>query len=147
MPTTAHNTVHVAVGVLVQNEHILIAQRPKDKHQGGLWEFPGGKVEAGESVPAALARELAEEVNLRLSCSEFSPLMQVPFSYPDKSVLLDVYLAKLSPSAMQKAKGLEGQEVRWVHYKSLADFTFPAANKPIVEAVLRLMANTDTPHF
>uniref|UniRef100_UPI00257B3615 NUDIX domain-containing protein n=1 Tax=Thalassolituus sp. UBA2009 TaxID=1947658 RepID=UPI00257B3615 len=82
-------TVHVAVAVVVVNDHdILIARRPDDKHQGGLWEFPGGKVEAGESVTAALVRELDEEVALSVTEQSMSPLLPIPFDYPDKSVLL-----------------------------------------------------------
>lgn len=70
--------VHVAVAVAVVNEDILIARRPDDKHQGGLWEFPGGKVEANESVESALIRELDEEVALPISAEHISPLMQIP---------------------------------------------------------------------
>ena len=83
--------VHVAVGVVVVNgQDVLIARRPDDKHQGGLWEFPGGKVEEGEDVVAALVRELDEEVALKVRPETVSSLMQIPFTYPDKSVLLDV---------------------------------------------------------
>lgn len=123
--------VHVAVGVVVDEQRrILISQRASAAHQGGLWEFPGGKVEAGESVTRALARELREE--LGIGFSESRPLLLVPHDYGDKAVLLDVHLVtQLSGNA----RGLEGQPLAWVTVQELARYEFPAANVPIVEAL------------
>lgn len=132
--------VHVAVAVAVVNEDILIARRPDDKHQGGLWEFPGGKVEAGETTAAALVRELDEEVALPVSTDHMSPLMEIPFHYPDKSVLLDVLWVDVPMNNALLAHGAEGQEVRWVHYSRLAEFQFPEANGPILEAVIERLS-------
>ncbi|MGL5393494.1 MAG: NUDIX domain-containing protein, partial [Shewanella sp.] len=82
--------VHVAVGIIINADaHILLAKRPDHLHQGGKWEFPGGKVEAGESVTAALIRELKEELNL--SVQACSPFMLLSYDYPDKQVLLDIH--------------------------------------------------------
>tara|TARA_Y100001934_G_scaffold251172_1_gene314103 strand:+ start:586 stop:993 length:408 start_codon:yes stop_codon:yes gene_type:complete len=128
--------VHVAVAVAVVNEDILIARRPDDKHQGGLWEFPGGKVEAGETTADALVRELDEEVALPVTTEHMSPLMEIPFNYSDKSVLLEVLWVDVPMNNALLAHGAEGQEVRWVHYSKLADFQFPEANGPILDAVL-----------
>ena len=128
--------VHVAVAVAVVNEDILIARRPDDKHQGGLWEFPGGKVEAGETTADALVRELDEEVALPVTTEHMSPLMESPFNYSDKSVLLEVLWVDVPMNNALLAHGAEGQEVRWVHYSKLADFQFPEANGPILDAVL-----------
>ncbi len=127
--------VHVAVAVAVVNEDILIARRPDDKHQGGLWEFPGGKVEAGETTADALVRELDEEVALPVTTEHMSPLMEIPFNYPDKCVLLEVLWVDVPMNNALLAHGAEGQEVRWVHYSKLADFQFPEANGPILDAV------------
>ena len=127
--------VHVAVAVAVVNEDILIARRPDDKHQGGLWEFPGGKVEPGETTAEALVRELDEEVALPVATEHMSPLMEIPFNYPDKSVLLEVLWVDVPMNNALLAHGAEGQEVRWVHYSKLADFLFPEANGPILDAV------------
>ncbi|MBN57039.1 8-oxo-dGTP diphosphatase MutT [Thalassolituus sp. UBA3500] len=127
--------VHVAVAVAVVNEDILIARRPDDKHQGGLWEFPGGKVEPGETTAEALVRELDEEVALPVATEHMSPLMEIPFNYPDKSVLLEVLWVDVPMNNALLAHGAEGQEVRWVHYSKLADFQFPEANGPILDAV------------
>ena len=91
MPNTEpKKIVHVAVGVIVDaNQHILIALRPDNVHQGGLWEFPGGKVERNETVESALDRELFEELGLRVvSCEQ---LVKIQHDYTDKSVLLDVW--------------------------------------------------------
>lgn len=127
--------VHVAVAVAVVNEDVLIARRPDDKHQGGLWEFPGGKVEPGETTAEALVRELDEEVALPVATENMSPLMEIPFNYPDKSVLLEVLWVDVPINNALLAHGAEGQEVRWVHYSKLADFQFPEANGPILDAV------------
>ena len=82
--------VHVAAAViLAEDGRILIAKRPDDKHQGGLWEFPGGKVEEGEEVRVALARELEEELGIRPTTAR--PLIQVRHDYPNKQILLDVW--------------------------------------------------------
>jgi 8-oxo-dGTP diphosphatase len=135
--------VHVAVAVAVVNEDVLIARRPADKHQGGLWEFPGGKVEAGESTAAALVRELDEEVALPVSHEHMSPLMEIPFNYPDKSVLLEVLWVDVPMNNALLAHGAEGQEVRWVHYSKLNDFQFPEANGPILDAVIARLSYLD----
>ena len=133
--------VHVAVAVVVVNDQdILIAHRSADQHQGGLWEFPGGKVEANESPEAALIRELDEEVALSVRSEQISPLMQIPFQYPDKSVLLDVMWVDSNINDALLAHGAEGQEVRWVPFSRLAEFDFPEANQPIIDAIVNRLA-------
>lgn len=123
--------VHVAVGVVVGNDgKILIAKRPQAAHQGGLWEFPGGKVDAGENIHQALNRELKEELAIDVIASE--PLIQIRHHYPDKSVLLDVYKVTCFDG---QPRGAEGQPICWVHPKALTDFEFPAANRPIIQAI------------
>ncbi|PZP22436.1 Nudix family hydrolase [Pseudomonas kuykendallii] len=122
--------IHVAAAVIrAADGRVLIARRPDDKHQGGLWEFPGGKVEDGEAVEAALARELAEE--LGIAVTQARPLIQVRHDYPDKQVLLDVWEVSAFSG---EAHGAEGQPLAWVAPRHLADYDFPAANAPIVAA-------------
>ena len=122
--------VHVVAAVIRNaRQEILLALRPSDKHMGGLWEFPGGKCEVGESPQQALARELHEELGIVIDSPQ--PLIQVRHNYPDLHVLLDVYEV-LSFSG--QAYGAEGQEVRWVAPSALTDYQFPAANRPIVTA-------------
>ena len=124
--------IHVAAAVIKNGDgQILIAKRSADQHQGGLWEFPGGKVEPGEPVSVALARELEEELGIEVTHS--SPLIKVPHHYADKSVLLDVYEVTQFEG---EAWGREGQPVEWVNPGDLDKFQFPAANKPILNACL-----------
>ena len=111
--------------------NILIAQRPQNKHQGGKWEFPGGKVEAGESRRAALARELNEELGIDIGRS--ARLISVYHEYEDKSIYLDVYEITQWEGT---ASGREGQPVQWVRPSALHDFEFPEANRPIIEAAI-----------
>ena len=122
--------LHVAAGV-IRNAHgqVLIAKRPLDKHQGGLWEFPGGKVEPSETAEAALARELAEELGIAVTAAR--PLIQVRHDYPDKEVLLDVW--EVSAFAGDP-HGAEGQPIVWVAPEDLPRYEFPMANRPIITA-------------
>nr|GEY60322.1 arginine biosynthesis bifunctional protein ArgJ, chloroplastic [Tanacetum cinerariifolium] len=105
------------------------ADRRAVYRSGGLWEFPGGKVEAGESVDAALARELHEE--LGISVTSARPLIKISHDYPDKQVLLDVWEVS---SFTGEPHGVEGQPLAWVSQRELAEYDFPAANRPIVAA-------------
>lgn len=109
---------------------VLIARRPPGVHQGNLWEFPGGKLEAGEDVRGALRRELWEE--LHIEPTELRPLIRVPYRYPDRHVLLDVWQVDAYRGS---ASGREGQPIRWVAPERLADYRFPAADLPIVSAL------------
>ena len=122
--------VHVAAAVIRGADgKILIARRADTQHQGGLWEFPGGKVEAGESVQVALGRELQEELGIAVKAAR--PLIKVQHDYPDKQVLLDVWEVS---SFTGEPHGAEGQPLAWVTPRDLAEYEFPAANEPIVAA-------------
>jgi 8-oxo-dGTP diphosphatase len=123
--------MHVAVGV-VRNDRgeVLLGRRHEGAHQGGLWEFPGGKVEPGETVTEALKREFHEEVGLDVR--DFRPLIRVPYSYPDKQVLLDVWIIH---EFSGEPHGREGQPVEWVALSDLPQREFPAANRPIITAL------------
>ena len=127
--------VHVAVGVILDAANrILITRRHDDAHQGGLWEFPGGKVEPDESVERALARELLEE--LGIEPGDVASLVAVRHDYGDKSVLLDVHTVR---NFSGQARGLEGQPLQWVTVDELHEYEFPEANLPIAEAIRRLL--------
>ncbi|MCE9687536.1 MULTISPECIES: 8-oxo-dGTP diphosphatase MutT [Shewanella] len=126
--------VHVAVGIIINHDNsVLLAKRHEHLHQGGKWEFPGGKVEANETVTQALVRELKEEVNLDVDHSQ--PFMALSYDYPDKQVLLDIHLVT---EFSGEAIGAEGQQVAWVAKTELSEYEFPAANRPILEKFLAL---------
>lgn len=122
--------VHVAAAVIRgEDGRILIAQRDAQQHQGGLWEFPGGKVEAGEGVEQALYRELHEELGIEVRKAR--PLIQVAHDYADKQVLLDVWEVSAFSGVPH---GVEGQPLAWVTPRQLGEYAFPAANQAIVAA-------------
>ncbi len=125
------NSIHVAAAAIRnQSGQILLSKRHPDSHQGDLWEFPGGKLEPGESVDSALYRELQEELGIRVS--EHRPLIRIRHDYADRRVLLDVHLV----TAWQgEPRGLEAQPVRWVAAAALNTYPMPAADMPIISAL------------
>jgi 8-oxo-dGTP diphosphatase len=125
------DAVHVVAAALRNRDgEVLIARRPEHAHQGGLWEFPGGKVERGEAPETALRRELAEElgVTFRSAC----PLITVSHRYSDKRVWLEVW--ELTEWTGTPA-GREGQPLRWVRPDALHGVAMPAADVPIITAL------------
>jgi len=122
--------IHVVAAVIRGADgRVLIARRADTQHQGGLWEFPGGKVEEGEGSSVALARELREELGIEVTASR--PLIRVGHDYPDKHVLLDVWQVD---GFTGQPHGAEGQPLAWVAPRDLAQYDFPEANTPIVAA-------------
>jgi 8-oxo-dGTP diphosphatase len=125
------NEVQVAVAVIQDRVgRVLLSRRHDHLHQGGLWEFPGGKLESGESLEAALRREIREELGLELLGHR--PLITVAHGYPDRRVVLDVHLVT---DYRGEARGLEGQPLEWVQPRDLARYSMPAADRPIVSAL------------
>lgn len=123
--------IHVAVGVIVNSsDEVLISLRPAESHQGGLWEFPGGKLEAGEDAQFALKRELAEELGIEVQ--KCFPLKKIKHSYVDKSVVLDVWYVTEFRGIPQ---GREGQAIEWRSIYSLLEADFPAANAAIIRTL------------
>ncbi|MBL8260513.1 MAG: 8-oxo-dGTP diphosphatase MutT [Candidatus Competibacteraceae bacterium] len=120
--------VRVAVGIISDAAGaVLIARRHPQAHQGGLWEFPGGKIEPNETVDDALRRELEEELGIRLQTAE--PWLQISHAYADKTVLLEVWRVTRYRGEPQ---GREGQPLRWAQAADLRAFAFPAADEPII---------------
>lgn len=132
-------TIHVAVGVILNKQaQVCISQRLTGKHLAGLWEFPGGKVEEGETTIMALARELHEELGIQTNTTQPSlaptPLIKIEHSYSEKTVLLDVMLVEHFEGEPQ---GKEGQTVKWVGIEQLPTIEFPEANKAIVSTLFQ----------
>jgi len=136
------NIVHVAVGILINADGaVLISRRADHVHQGGLWEFPGGKVEEGESVVTALHRELHEELGVTVQAAE--PWLQIHHAYPDKAVWLDVWRVMAWQGEPQ---GQEGQPLTWALPGEFAPFDFPAADEPIIAALQKCrIPNPESP--
>jgi len=128
---TLSDPIHVAVGAIINHAgEVLISQRAEHSHQGGLWEFPGGKLEDGEPVQAALARELEEELGIQVQQSE--PLIRIHHDYADRRVLLDVWSVTRFEGS---PTGREGQPLCWVDPAELDGRLFPQANLPIIKAL------------
>ncbi|MCL7420377.1 MAG: Nudix family hydrolase [Methylobacter sp.] len=122
--------LQVAVGVVKDTVgRILISLRDRSLHQGGLWEFPGGKIEPMETAEQALSRELKEELDITVEAA--CPLITLEHQYPDLAVQLHVFLVEQFSG---RARGCEGQPLKWVAPDELDDYVFPAANGPIIMA-------------
>lgn len=127
----AQSFLRVAVGVVRNRQgEVLIAKRSAAQHQGGLWEFPGGKIEPGESTHAALARELAEELGIVVRHS--TPVIRIPYAYADRQVVLEV---EAVTAYQGEPQGLEGQPLAWCAPEQMSVDDFPAANRAIIAAL------------
>lgn len=123
--------IHVVAAALADPQgRVLIAKRPERVHQGGRWEFPGGKLEPGETPAVALARELNEELGIRILSSR--PLIRVHYDYGDRHVLLDVHRVT---GYAGDPHGREGQPIAWIHPDAMDPAAFPAADRPIISAL------------
>jgi len=125
------DSIHVAAGVIEDGlGRILVAKRLDHVHQGGLWEFPGGKLEPGERLDAGLARELEEELGIRIRSAR--PLIRIHHDYGDRHVLLDVHRVTVFDG---EPHGREGQPLEWIHPWDMRPEDFPAADRPIIVAL------------
>lgn len=123
--------VQVAIAVIInQDNEALISLRPGASHQGGLWEFPGGKLEINESVEDALKRELLEELGICLL--ESQPLQIIQHKYKDRTVQLNIYIVS---SFDGEPKGVEGQVIQWKPIDQLNTLDFPLANRSVIHAL------------
>lgn len=139
---TPRRPIHVMAGLLIENGRVCITRRRDDAHQGGKWEFPGGKLEVGEDRLAGLKRELHEE--LGIGVSEAAPFAQVHHVYPEADVLLDVWRVGRYGGT---AHGRETQELRWAEIAALEPAEFPEADRPVLRRLqlppLYLLSNVE----
>lgn len=126
----------VAVALVDKDNRILIAQRPEGKNLAGLWEFPGGKLEAGERPEVGLVRELEEELGIQTWESCLAPLTFASHAYEDFHLLMPLYICRRwegTPVAK------EGQSLKWVRAGALKDYPMPPADLPLIPPLVDLL--------
>lgn len=126
----------VAAALIDADSRVLIAQRPAGKQLAGLWEFPGGKPDAGERPEAALIRELAEELGIAVNEACLAPLTFASHAYPDFHLLMPLYVCRRWEGAVQSR---EGQALKWVRARALRDYPMPPADAPLIPALIDLL--------
>lgn len=122
-----------AIALVDADGRVLIAQRPEGKSMAGLWEFPGGKVETGETPESALIREMKEELGIDIAAACLAPFTFASHSYPEFHLLMPLYVCRVWQGAPHAR---EGQEIAWVRPARLGDYAMPPADKPLI-AMLR----------
>ena len=125
-----------AVALVDADGRVLISKRPEGKQLGGLWEFPGGKVEAGERPEAALIRELKEELAIDVAKSCLAPLTFASHAYDDFHLLMPLYVCRRWQGTV---RGAEGQELAWVRPLRLRDYAMPPADIPLIPHLIDLL--------
>ena len=141
MPTTAPNrekalVLVVAVALVDADGRVLLARRPPGKAMEGLWEFPGGKLAAGETPEQALIRELREELGIDTEQSCLAPLAFASHGYDDFHLLMPLYVCRVWNGTVVPK---EGQELRWVRPVRLGDFPMPPADAPLIPVLRDLL--------
>jgi 8-oxo-dGTP diphosphatase len=126
----------VACALVDPDNRILIAQRPEGKSLAGLWEFPGGKVDAGESPEEALIRELREELGVETKTACLAPLTFASHNYDDFHLLMPLYVCRRWTGF---PRSLEGQNLKWVRAKALRDYPMPPADEPLIAPLIELL--------
>ncbi len=127
----------VAACALVDADgRVLLAQRPQGKQLAGLWEFPGGKVEPGETPEETLIRELDEELGIRTKIPCLAPLTFASHTYDDFHLLMPLYVCRRFEGT---AHGREGQAIKWVRPKALRDYPMPPADEPLIPFLMDLL--------
>jgi 8-oxo-dGTP diphosphatase len=119
----------VACALVDADGRILLAQRPEGKSMAGLWEFPGGKVEPGETPEETLIRELHEELGIVTRVACLAPLTFASHAYDDFHLLMPLFICRRFEGI---AQGREGQALKWVRAKALRDYPMPAADEPLI---------------
>jgi 8-oxo-dGTP diphosphatase len=132
-PMTLPILLVAACALIDSDGRVLLARRPPGKPLAGLWEFPGGKVEAGETPEAALIRELKEELDIEVPAKCLAPLSFASHSYPEFHLLMPLFVCRRWEGDISP---LQGQQLVWVRAQKLADYAMPPADEPL-KVVLR----------
>ena len=125
-----------ACALIDADGRVLIAQRPEGRSMAGLWEFPGGKVEAGERPEETLIRELREELGIVVRDACLAPLTFASHSYPDFHLLMPLYVCRRWEGI---ATAQEGQQLKWVRPNRLKDYPMPPADLPLISHLMALL--------
>jgi 8-oxo-dGTP diphosphatase len=129
--------VLVAACALVDPDNrVLIAQRPEGKSMAGLWEFPGGKIEAGERPEQSLIRELGEELGITVKADCLAPLTFASHSYPDFHLLMPLYVCRRWEGIVEAR---EKQKLKWVRPNELRNYPMPPADEPLISHLTALL--------
>ena len=135
--TKSRRILLVAACALVDADgRVLLAQRPEGKTLAGLWEFPGGKVEPGETPEETLIRELDEELGIRTKVACLAPLTFASHTYDDFHLLMPLYVCRRFEDT---AHGREGQAIKWVRPKALREYPMPPADEPLIPFLMDLL--------
>jgi 8-oxo-dGTP diphosphatase len=126
----------VACALVDADGRVLLTQRPEGKKLAGLWEFPGGKVEPGETPEAALIRELFEEVGVTTKEACLAPLTFASHSYEEFHLLMPLFVCRRFEGT---ARGLEGQALKWVRPRDMRDYPMPPADEPLIPYLIDLL--------
>lgn len=126
----------VAAALVDPDGRVLIAQRPEGKQLAGLWEFPGGKLDAGERPEAALIRELKEELGIDVKEPCLAPLTFASHAYEDFHLLMPLYVCRRWEGFVQSR---EGQALKWVKPRQLRDYPMPPADEPLIPPLVDLL--------
>lgn len=126
----------VACALIDTDGRVLITQRPQGKSMAGLWEFPGGKVEAGETPEAAIIRELDEELGIVTQADCLAPLTFASHGYDDFHLVMPLYVCRRFQGM---ARSREGQAMKWVRPRQLRDFPMPPADAPLIPFLIDLI--------
>ena len=129
-------TLVVACALVDADGRVLVGQRPEGKALAGLWEFPGGKVEAGERPETALIRELKEELGIDVAESCLAPLTFASHAYETFHLLMPLYVCRRWTGQVM---GAEGQEIAWVRPLKLRDYPMPPADEPLIPHIIDLL--------
>ncbi|HBP88557.1 MAG: 8-oxo-dGTP diphosphatase MutT [Nitrospira sp.] len=132
----------VAAAIIWQKDTILLSRRKQESHQGGLWEFPGGKKESGETLEDCLRRELQEELGVEISKPRAFHTLR--HQYPDQEVKLYFYTCSIIQGVPQ---ALECAEIAWVHKHELLSYEFPPADIPVLHKILQVGYSETTQFF
>ena len=126
----------VAVALIDADDRVLIAQRPEGKALAGLWEFPGGKIDAGERPEEALIRELREELGITVKEACLAPLTFASYAYPEFHLLMPLYVCRRWEGFVQSR---EGQALKWVRARDLRQYPMPPADEPLIPPLVELL--------